>query len=112
MLLSTWLSAAKLTTSSHPGTTSCTTLGSHMSPLTNLIRSLTSSRFSSLPAYVSLSRTTISLAGCSFSMCLTKLHPMNPAPPVMSILKRYTFLRHMYPMPGSFHSSLYSSGCL
>ena len=77
---STWVSAAKLTTASHPSPARSTASGSAMSPTTS--STPVPSRFAGLPAYVSLSRTTTSSPPASSR--LTKCDPMNPAPPVTS----------------------------
>ncbi len=57
---STWVSAAKLTTTSWPGTSDASSSLSQMSPFTNVYPPATGSRLAGLPAYASLSRTVTS----------------------------------------------------
>src|SRR6185312_856779 len=79
---STWVSAAKLTTASHPAAASTTASASQMSPTTSSTSA--PSRFALLPEYVSLSRTTTSSPAAASRFA--KWEPMNPAPPVTSTL--------------------------
>src|SRR5690606_15413509 len=81
---STCVSAAKCTTRSDCWTRGAATLASAMSPRTNVWRGWpsTSFRFSSRPAYVSLSSVVMRQSSCAWMAQRTKLLPMNPAPPV------------------------------
>src|SRR5258705_13861433 len=81
---STWVSAAKFTTTSAPSIAPATALASQMSPFTNRYpgSSATDSRLARFPAYVSLSSTVTRESGKRSRIIRTKFEPMKPAPPV------------------------------
>src|SRR6185295_4199463 len=81
---STCVSAARCTTMLDRSTSGPATPASQMSPCTNSWRAwfITSCRFSRRPAYVSLSSVVTRQSGWLARANLTKLLPMNPAPPV------------------------------
>ena len=82
---STWVSAAKFTIASQPLIASATATGSSIAPATNRISSITPSRFSRRPAYVSLS-STVTSSPWSARRSRTNVEPMKPAPPQTSSL--------------------------
>src|SRR5258708_6427448 len=85
---STCVSAAKWTTMSDACTSGAAAAASATSPLTKRWRgwSFTLSRFSSRPAYVSLSSVVTRQSSCAARAYRTKLDPMKPAPPVTRTL--------------------------
>ena len=102
---STWLSAAKWTTTSCPAISRVDHLASRMSPCTNggVESPSSSSTVALTPAYVSRSRLVTSASGSRSSTRRMKFEPMKPAPPVTRYRRVTTheLVRNICPPGGS-----------
>src|SRR4030042_1243464 len=101
MLRSTWVSAAMFTTASTWLIILFSCWGLQMSPLMNVYRLLfsMSCKFAGLAPKPILSMLINSQSGCFVSICLQKLLPMKPKPPVTRSFMGVSLVWWVVPVP-------------